>query len=145
MDNLLRGALEDDFAAGGAAVGAEVDNPVGLGDEFEAVLNDDDGIALADEAAQEREQQFDVLGVEAGGGLVEDIETATAAEVGTKLDALYLATAERAGGLAEGEVAQADIHHHLQLAAYLGVVEEVHRLFDGEGHHILDIFPMIAI
>lgn len=32
MDNLLRAALEDDFAAGGAAVGAEVDNPVGLGE-----------------------------------------------------------------------------------------------------------------
>ena len=55
MDNLLRGALEDDFAARGAAVGAEVDNPVGLGDELEAVLDDDDGITLADEAAQERE------------------------------------------------------------------------------------------
>ena len=50
MDNLLRGALEDDLAAGGAAVWAEVDNPVGLGNEFEAVLDDDDGVTLADEA-----------------------------------------------------------------------------------------------
>lgn len=82
MDNLLRGAAEDDFAAGGAAVGAEVDNPVGLGDEFEAVLDDDDGVPLADEAAQEREQQFDVLGVEAGGGLVEDVEAAAACRGG---------------------------------------------------------------
>ena len=56
MDNLLWGALEDDLAARGAAVGAHVDNPVGLGDEFEAMLYDDDGITLAHEAAQEREQ-----------------------------------------------------------------------------------------
>ena len=48
MDNLLRGALEDDFATGGAAVGTHVDNPVGLGDEFGAMLDDDDGVPLAD-------------------------------------------------------------------------------------------------
>lgn len=69
----------------------------------------------------------------------EDVETAVAAEVGGEFNALYLAAAEGASVLAEGEVAESDVHHHLQLAVYFGVVEEVHRLFDAEGHHVLDV------
>ena len=44
----LWGACGDDGAAVLAAFGADVDDPVGGGDDVEVVLDDDDGIADVD-------------------------------------------------------------------------------------------------
>ena len=57
-----------------AAAGAEVDHPVGGLDDVEVVLDHDHGVALLDQAVEHFEQLADVLEVEAGGGLVEDVE-----------------------------------------------------------------------
>ena len=43
--NLLGRALRDDAAAAFAAFGAEIDDPVGLFDDVEMVLDDEDGVA----------------------------------------------------------------------------------------------------
>src|SRR3979490_2927220 len=45
-----------DLAAAGAAVGSEIDDPVGGLDHFEIVLDHDDGIALLDQLVQHFEQ-----------------------------------------------------------------------------------------
>src|SRR5699024_8312362 len=50
--DLLGGAGREDRASAGAALGTEVDDPVGGADDIEVVLDDDHGVALVDEAAQ---------------------------------------------------------------------------------------------
>jgi hypothetical protein len=68
--DLFGGALGDDAAPALAAFGAEVDDPVGVADDVEVVLDDDDGVAEVGEAVEDLEELADVIEVEAGGGLV---------------------------------------------------------------------------
>jgi hypothetical protein len=70
------GAFGDDAASTFAAFGAEVDDPVGVADDVEIVLDDDDGIAEVGEAVKDFEELADVVEVEAGGGLVEEVKGA---------------------------------------------------------------------
>ena len=53
LGDLFGGAGGGDLAAGGAGFGAEVDDPVGALDDVEVVLDDDEGVALIDEALEE--------------------------------------------------------------------------------------------
>ncbi len=72
------GADGDDLAAADAAFGAHVDDPVGGLDDVEVVLDDEERAAAVDEFAEGGEELGDVVEVEAGGGLVEDVEGAAA-------------------------------------------------------------------
>ncbi len=74
--DLFGGAGGYDLAAGAAAFGAHVDDPVGGFDDVEVVLDDEEGAAAVDEFAEGGEELGDVVEVEAGGGLVEDVEGA---------------------------------------------------------------------
>ena len=76
--DLFGGAGGDDLAAAAAAFGAHVDDPVGGFDDVEIVLDDEEGAAAFDEFAEGGEEFGDVVEVEAGGGLVEDVEGAAA-------------------------------------------------------------------
>src|SRR5438067_5112696 len=58
--DLLGGAGRDDMAAGIAALGAEVDDPVGGLDDFEIVLDDQHRVAGRDQRMQHFEQLLDV-------------------------------------------------------------------------------------
>ena len=78
--DLFGGTGGYDFAAGGAAFGAHVDDPVGGLDDVEIVFDDEQGAAALDEFAEGGEEFLDVVEVEAGSGLVEDVE-------GTRADA----------------------------------------------------------
>ena len=80
--HLLGRPLGDDPAAAVAPFGAEVDDPVGGLDHVEVVLDDDDRVARAREAVEDLEQLADVLEVEAGGRLVEDVERLARARAG---------------------------------------------------------------
>ncbi len=59
-------------AAFGAGVGADLDDVVGVFDDVELVLDDEERVAGVGEAMEDAEEDFDVGEVEAGGGLVED-------------------------------------------------------------------------
>ena len=86
--------MRDDAAAALAAFGAEINDPVGLLDHVEVVLDDQDGIAKIGEPIQDVEQFLHVVKVQACGGFVEDIERATGLTFGKlfrELDALCLA------------------------------------------------------
>ena len=74
--DVLGRALGDDPAAAAAALGAEVDDPVGALDDVEVVLDDDDRVALVDQALEHAEELADVLEVQAGRRLVEDVDRA---------------------------------------------------------------------
>jgi hypothetical protein len=60
------------MAAVFAAFWAEIENPVGIADDVEVVLDDDDGVAEVGEAVENLEKLADIVKVEAGGGLVEE-------------------------------------------------------------------------
>ncbi len=78
------------------------------------MLDDEDGLAGIGELVELRVEQRDIGGVEARGGLVQDVDSvaatgvAGALELGGELDALGLAAGELRGALAEAQVAEAD-------------------------------------
>ena len=125
--DVLRRALGDDEAAVGAALRADVDDPVGALDDVEVVLDHDHGVAGVDEPVEHGEELLHVLEVQAGGGLVEDVERLPgpdAGELARELDALRLAAGEGGGGLAELDVAEADVLERREDARDLAVVLE---------------------
>ena len=69
--HVLRRAGGDQLAAGVAAFGAEVDQPVGGADHVEVVLDDDERVARFEQLAERAHQLGDVVEVQAGGRLVE--------------------------------------------------------------------------
>ena len=112
----------------------EVDDPVGLGDHVEIVLDDDDRVAGVDQAVQHAHQLLDVGHVQADGRLVEDVERVLVGsgaagpagsvggvgpdlrELGDELDALRLAAGERRALLPERQVAEPDVLQQRQAA-----------------------------
>ena len=108
LRDLLRRAGGDDLAAAVAAFGAEIDDPVGGLDHVEVVLDHDDGVAVVAQAMQHVEQLLDVVEVQAGRRLVEDVERAAGVALGQfarQLHALRLAAGQRRRALAELDVA----------------------------------------
>ena len=65
-------AVEDEFSAVVASVGAEIENPVSGFNDLKVVFDNDEAVAGIDEALEGFEEDADVFEVEAGGGLVED-------------------------------------------------------------------------
>jgi hypothetical protein len=133
--NLFRGAGGDDPAASGAAAGAEVDDVVGVGDDVEVVLDDDDRGAFRSEPVDDVEEHAGVEGVQADVGFVEDEEGVglAAPQLGGELESLCLAAGERGGVLAEGQVAQAQLAERPQLLPHPGKVRDhAGGLADGE-------------
>ena len=75
--DLLRRALCDDGAAACAALRTHVDEPVGVANDVEIVLDDEDGIAQAHQPLQDFQQLAHVVEVQAGGRLVQQVERAS--------------------------------------------------------------------
>ena len=72
--DLFRRAGGDDFAALIAAFGAEIDQPVGGFDDVEIVLDDHERRAGFEQFAERGEELGDVVEMQAGRRLVEDVE-----------------------------------------------------------------------
>ena len=102
-------ALENDPAAVLAGARTEVDDPVGVRHDRLMVLDDDDRLAGVDQPVEQSEQLFDVGQVEAGGRLVEDVDTALVGHVGGQLEPLPFAAGQRGERLAEAEVAEPNV------------------------------------
>ena len=123
LGDRLGRALGDDLAAAEARLGAEVDQPVGRLDDLQVVLDDDDRVAQVGQAVDDVEELADVVEVQAGRRLVEDVEGLARVgpgQLGGELHALGLAAGERRRGLAERDVAEADVVQGLQDLADLG-------------------------
>src|SRR5690554_2926068 len=140
--DVLRRALGDDVAAAQAAVGPEVDDPVGGLDHVDVVLDHDEGVAAVHEPVQDVEELPGVLEVEARGGLVQDVDRLPGrapAELGGELHALRLPARERGRRLADADVAEADVLHQLELARDRGdVLEELEPLVHRHVEHVGD-------
>ena len=74
-----RGRAPPPPAALVAPARAQVDDPVGTGDDVHVVLDDDDRVAGIDQPVQLAHEQLDVGGVQPGGRLVEQVERVAAA------------------------------------------------------------------
>ena len=112
------------------------------------MLDDDDGVALVAQAVQDRQQLFDVLEVQAGGRLVEDVERVPRIALGQlagQLHALRLAPRERRRALAEVDVGETHVHQGLQLAGEdRHGVEELAGLLHGHLEHLVDVPALVA-
>src|ERR1035437_4635311 len=140
--NLCRAALADDAATVFAALGAEVENPVGVTDYVQVVFDDDDRVAQVGEPVEDFEQLAHVVKVQTGGGLVEQIKCLASlalAQLASQLHALRLAAGESGRALPQMDVAQAHVHQGLQLLAHLRHVgQHGERVFDGQLQNVGD-------
>jgi len=92
--NLLGGAFCNYFPSFVASFGADIDNPVAVFYDVEIVLYDNDAVPFIDEFPQNFKQVLDILEVQAGGRLVENVEGFTGlyfSKFGRELDALCFA------------------------------------------------------
>src|SRR4051794_18501647 len=87
-DELGGGAGEDDLTAVVAGSRAEVDDPVRVRHHGLVVFDDDDRVAVVDEAVEQGEQVVDVGEVQAGGRLVQDVDRAVPGHVDGEFEPL---------------------------------------------------------
>ena len=103
-------------------------------------------LPLSTRRDEDLEQARDVVEVEAGRRLVEDVEGLAGRplrQLGGQLDALRLAAGERRGRLAEVDVAHPDVVERLELVAdRRHRLEELERLLDG---HLQDLGDVLAL
>jgi GNAT superfamily N-acetyltransferase len=131
----LGGALKEQLTPGVAAFRAHVDDVVGVQDDVEVVLDDDDRGAVVDEALEHADELVDVGEVEARCGLVEHVDRrgASAAQLFRQLHPLGLSPGHRRRGLAEADVAQADVLELAQRAGQGSVfAEDLQGLIDAQ-------------
>lgn len=95
---MLGRALGDDFAASVAGFGADVDEVVGLGHDVGVVLDDDDGVAVIDEAVEDVDEFGGVFHVEADSGFFDQIETV---RCGAAFEFCGVGSADAAGELGD--------------------------------------------
>ena len=111
------------------------------------MLDDQQAVAGLQQLAERGEQLGDVVEVQPGRRLVEDVEHAVAGvrrQVRRDLDPLRLAARQRRRRLAEPQVAEADLVEHLQPAQHLRrAAEEGQRLAHGHVEHLVDAAPAV--
>ena len=115
--------------------------------DVEVVLDDHERVARLEQLAERREQLRDVVEMQPGGRLVEDVEQPLAAvrrQMRRDLDALRLAAGQRRRRLAEAQVAEADLVEHLQPPQHLRrAAEERQRLAHGHVEHLRDRLVLV--
>ena len=108
------------------------------------MLNNQHGVAAVGQPVQDVEQLVNVGKVQAGGGLVQNIQRAPRAfarQFVGQLDALRLPARERRGGLAQLDVAQPHVVKRLQVAFDFGNgVKKFQRLGYAHIQHVGDVF-----
>ena len=146
--HLLGRSLRHDLTAPSASLRPQVDHPVGPLDDVKVVLDHKHGVARFHEPLEDSQQLPHVGHVEAGRGLVEDVERLTGRPLGElprELHPLGLAAGERGGGLAEVEVVEADVVERLQFAGDVGGVgKEFECLADLHVQQFGDVLPLPA-
>ena len=159
MRMMSRGrAGADQRAARIAALGTQIDDPIGGADHVEVVLDDEQRVAGLDQPPECAQQFRDVVEVQAGGRLVEQEQRARGVgaapvrrgaastpcarvlgQVSGELEPLRLAAGERRHRLAQTQVIEAHFGERRKAQADLGVAgEERQRLGDGQIEHVGD-------
>ena len=108
----LRSTGADEGPSPGAALRAQIDEPVGGLDDIQIVLDDQHRVPGVHQPLQHLQQLLHIVGVQTRGGLVQNIEGAargTAGQLRGQLHPLGLAAGEGGGGLAQLHIAQSHI------------------------------------
>src|SRR5213083_585389 len=157
LPDFLGRARDDHAPARGAAFGAEIDHPIGLGDEIEVMFDDDDAVAGIDKALNHLDEATHIDQMQADGWLLENEQIPlllwiseveklgsffqAGEQMRDKFHALSFAAAEGWAGLPQFEVIQAGIVQGLERAQNLGhAPEELDGLLDGQVEHLGDVF-----
>ena len=82
FSNSLWRAFGNNAAAASATFWPQIDNPVGGFDDVEVMFDHHHAVTVFCKSMQNTEQQADVLEVQAGGGLIQDVEGATGIPLG---------------------------------------------------------------
>ena len=88
------------FSASHTTFGPDVDDVVGIGDDVEVVLDDDDGIAFFHQPVEHIEQSLDVGEMETGGRFIENkdrLARVALSQFRSQFHALTLPSGERGG------------------------------------------------
>ena len=155
----------DDAAAGLAALGTQIDDPIGGAHHIQIVLDDQQRVAGLDQPPEGAQQFRDVVEVQAGGRFVEQKQRALAGcgvgrgarglfrraladgiqphgvlgEMPGELEALRLAARQGRHGLTQPQIIEAHFRERRQAQANLGVGgEKCQRFGDREIEHIGD-------
>ena len=145
--DFLGRAARDEPAAGVAALGAEIDDPVRGLHDLHVVLDHEERVAALDQPVERAEELGDVVEVEARRRLVEEEERRLVVvrrrgDMRGELQALRLAARERRQRLAEAHVLEADRGERLDRGEDLVARgEELDRLGDG---HLEDVVDRLA-
>ena len=146
--NFLRRALAHDETAAVAAFRPEIDDPVAGLDHVEIVLDDHNRVAAIDEAVQDFQQAANVLEVQAGGRLVENVHGASGGlldQFAGQLDALRLAAGERGARLSQLDVVQPHVVQRLEHGANSRhVVEVLQCLLHVHVQRVCDRLALVA-
>src|SRR5581483_5169959 len=141
-------ALRDDSSAASPALGAQVDDPIGSFNDVQIVFDDQQGVAGGAQFEKNFEQFRHVMKMQAGGRFVEDVEGVAggfAGEFGGKLDAVRFAAAQGGGGLAEADVAQANVGEgEARLVNLRDGAEKCHRFIDRHVQHVGDVHAFVT-
>src|SRR3974390_363585 len=146
--NLFGSARGDDVPALLTAFGTQVDDPVRGFDHIEIVFDDEERCAGFEELAERRQQFGNIVEMQAGGWLVQNVEDALvlrAREMRGQFQALGFASGERRGRLTKAKIAEANFIEHAQLGSNLGNVDkEGQGLANRHSEDIVNILAMVA-
>ena len=109
LQNRFRRSGKNYLAAVCTAALPHFDYVIRLGDEFEAVFDDDDRVSVGDEFSEQGKKFFGILAVKAGGRLVENIERTLFVKFARKFYALDFAARKSGCGSPERYVTDADL------------------------------------
>src|ERR1700693_2405328 len=115
---LFRWALGNDASPFFTTFGSEIDDPIRLFDDVKVVLNDQDGVAQCHKTIENIEKFFNVVEMQAGCRLVENIQRAARLALGKfarQFCALSFTAGNCGGRLSELNISQPDIDESLQL------------------------------
>src|SRR6266705_5632626 len=112
------------------------------------VLDDEHGISEVDQALKNVEKFSHVVEMQAGGGLIEDVERAAGLALGKlarQFDALGFASGERGGGLAKRDVAEADFDECRKFLLNLrNIFEKFQRVGGRQIQNVADGMILVA-
>ena len=130
-EQFSRCPLEDDPAALIATFWTHINDPVGIADYIEMMLDHNHGVAGIYQPVHDGEQATNIRQVQPGRRFIHDVDTAPLVKFAGQFNPLAFSTREGAHGLAEGQVVQTHIAQRLELGLYLFDGEKFQRLANG--------------
>ena len=150
MGDLLRWTGCHHITAGIAALGTQIDDPVGGFDDIHIVLDHQHRVSAVDQTLQRGQQRADVGEMQAGGGLVKYEQFAllvagTIADKARKFEALGLPAGHGVDRLAQSNIAQSHVGQGLQCRNHFPVIgEKRQRLIHRHGQNVMDVVSPVA-